>query len=74
VAALIVDLTAVNLLVFYQDQFKAVIGTALQYVVLAAAFSYRRIYVEAPEDEAAVAEVEAALQHVLADSAVPRSP
>lgn len=70
-AALIVDLTAVNLLVFYQAQFKALIGTALQYVVLAAAFSYRRIHVEAPEDEAAVAEVEAALQEVLTEPVVP---
>jgi hypothetical protein len=53
IAALIVDLTVVNLLVFYQDQFKALIGTALQYVVLAAVFSYRRIYVEADEGEVA---------------------
>jgi len=46
VAGLIVDLTVVNLLVFYQDQFKALIGTALQYIVLVSAFSYRRIYLE----------------------------
>jgi hypothetical protein len=68
VAALIVDLTMVNLLVFYQAQFKALIGTALQYVVLVAAFSYRRIYVEAAEDEAAVAELEAMLEEALVEA------
>ncbi len=57
VAALIVDLTVVNLLVFYQDQLKALVATALQYVVLVAAFSYRRIYAEADGDEPTCAEV-----------------
>ena len=56
VAGLIVELTVVNLLVFYQDQFKALVGTALQYVVLVAAFSYRRIYLEEEVEGAAQAE------------------
>jgi hypothetical protein len=60
VAALIVDLTVVNLLVFYQDQNKALIGTALQYVVLVAAFSYRRIYLEDADGDAGEARAAAA--------------
>ncbi len=56
IAALIVDLTVVNLLVFYQDQAKALIGIALEYVVLVAAFSYRRIYLEEEAEEAARAD------------------
>ena len=56
IAALIVDLTVVNLLVFYQDQEKALIGIALEYVVLVAAFSYRRIYLEEEAEEAACAD------------------
>jgi hypothetical protein len=60
VAALIVDLTVVNLLVFYQDQNKALIGTALQYVVLVAAFSYRRIYLEGADGDAGEARAAAA--------------
>jgi hypothetical protein len=73
VGALIVDLTVVNLLVFYQDQFKALIGTALQYVVLVAAFSYRRIYVEADEDQAVVQMIVEAQAGIVAepDSALP---
>jgi hypothetical protein len=65
VAALIVDLTVVNLLVFYQDQNKALIGTALQYVVLVAAFSYRRIYLEDADGEAGEAQAAAARVPVL---------
>ena len=56
VAGLIIDLTVVNLLVFYQDQFKALIGTALQYIVFVAAFSYRRIYLEDEGESAGQAE------------------
>jgi hypothetical protein len=52
VAGLIVALTVVDLLVFYQDQLKALIEIALQYVLLAAAFSYRRIYLEDEVEEA----------------------
>jgi hypothetical protein len=52
-AGLIIDLTVVNLLVFYQDQSKALITTLLQYIVLAALFSYRHIYAESQEDTAA---------------------
>ncbi|MFH0915842.1 MAG: hypothetical protein V1912_05275 [bacterium] len=75
VAGLIIDLTVVNLLVFYQDQFKALIGTALQYVVLVAAFSYRRIYLEEEgesaswAEEATRAESAGTLREVSADSA-----
>jgi len=71
VAGLIVDLTVVNLLVFYQDQFKALIGTALQYVVLVAAFSYRRIYLEDEMESAAQAEsaAEAELARALREAA-----
>jgi hypothetical protein len=56
VAALIVDLTVVNLLVFYQDQDKALIGIALEYIVLFAAFAYRRIYLEEEAEQAAQAD------------------
>lgn len=52
VAGLIVALTVVDLLVFYQDQLKALIEIALQYVLLAAVFSYRRIYLEDEAEEA----------------------
>lgn len=75
VAGLIIDLTVVNLLVFYQDQFKALIGTAVQYIVLVAAFSYRRIYLEeegeiaAQAEAAAQAEFAAALREVSVESA-----
>ena len=56
VGALIVDLTAVNLMVFYQDQWKALIGIAIDYILLGAAFSYRRIYLEDLAEEASRAE------------------
>jgi hypothetical protein len=75
IAGLIVDLTVVNLVVFYQDQFKALIGTALQYVVLVAAFSYRRIYLEEEGESASQAESSAqsefaeALHETAAESA-----
>jgi hypothetical protein len=75
VAGLIVDLTVVNLLVFYQDQFKALIGTAVQYVVLVAVFSYRRIYLEeegeiaARAEDAAQAEFADALREASVESA-----
>jgi uncharacterized membrane protein len=75
VAGLIVDLTVVNLLVFYQDQFKALIGTAVQYVVLVAVFSYRRIYLEeegemaAQAEDAAQAEFADALREASVESA-----
>ncbi len=75
VAGLIVDLTVVNLLVFYQDQFKALIGTAVQYVVLVAVFSYRRIYLEeegemaAQAEDAAQAEFADALREASTESA-----
>ncbi len=71
VAALIVDLTVVNLLVFYQDQDKALIGIAVEYVVLVAAFSYRRIYLEDEAEEAGRAEraAEAALAKALRQAA-----
>lgn len=67
VAGLIVDLTAVNLLVFYQDQFKALIGTALEYIVLAAAFSYRRIYLEG-EDDISTVEIPEELRDAVMES------
>jgi hypothetical protein len=56
VAGLIVDSTAVNLLVFYQDQWKALIGILVDYILLGAALSYRRIYVDEQAEEAAQAE------------------
>jgi hypothetical protein len=56
VGALIVDLAAVNLLVFYQDQWKALIGIAIDYILLGAALSYRRIYLEDLAEEASRAE------------------
>jgi hypothetical protein len=56
VVGLIVDLTAVNLLVFYQDQWKALTGIAIDYVLLGAALSYRRIYLEDQAEEASRAQ------------------
>jgi hypothetical protein len=72
IAALIVDLTVVNLLVFYQDQFKAVIGIALEYLVLVAAFAYRRIYLEDEAEQAAQASfvAEATVAHALRQAAL----
>jgi hypothetical protein len=71
VAALIVDLTVVNLLVFYQDQYKALAGIAIDYILLGAAFSYRRIYLDDQAEEAARAEVlaEGALEKALIQAA-----
>ncbi len=67
VAGLIIDLTVVNLLVFYQDQAKALITTFLQYVVLAALFSYRRIYLEPEGDEAMIMLADAMSDSVVAE-------
>ena len=52
VVGLIVDLTVVDLLVFYQDTVKALIGIAIQYVLLVAVLAYRRIYLEDEAEEA----------------------
>jgi hypothetical protein len=70
-AALIVDLTVVNLLVFYQDQDKALIGIAVEYVVLFAAFAYRRIYLEEEAEQAARADdsAEAAVARAIRQAA-----
>ena len=67
IAALIIDLTAVNLLVFYQDQYKALIGIGLDYILLGAAFAYRRIYLDDQAEEAARADdlAEGALEKAL---------
>ncbi len=72
IPALIVDLTVVYLLVFYQDQSKALIGLAVEFVVLVAAFSYRRIYLEDEAEEAARANeaAEWALARALRQAAV----
>jgi len=59
VAGLIAALTVVDLLVFYQDQLKAFIEIALQYMLLLAAFSYRRIYLEDEAEEAGQADADA---------------
>jgi hypothetical protein len=71
VAALIVDLTVVNLLVFYQNQDQALIGIAVEYLVLIAAFSYRRIYLvdEAEEADRACAVADAAMADALQQAA-----
>jgi nitrogen fixation/metabolism regulation signal transduction histidine kinase len=42
----------VNLLVFYEDQMKALILTAVEYVLLVAVYSCRRLYLEAEAEEA----------------------
>ncbi len=65
-AGLLVALTVVDLLVFYQDQVKALIEIALQYVLLVAAFSYRRIYLEDEAEEAGRAD--AGAQDAFADA------
>ena len=49
---LIVDLTVVDLLVFYQDTVKALVGIAIQYILLAAALAYRRMYLDEEAEEA----------------------
>jgi hypothetical protein len=56
VVGLIVDLTVVDLLVFYQDTVKALIGIAVQYVLLVAALAYRRIFLEDEAEEAGLAD------------------
>jgi hypothetical protein len=74
VVALIIDLTAVDLLVFYQDTVKALIGIAIQYVLLVAVLAYRRIYLEDEAEEAGLADAcaenafAAALLQAAADS------
>jgi hypothetical protein len=52
VVGLVVGLTVVDLLVFYQDTVKALVGIAVQYVLLAAAFTYRRVYLEEEQEQA----------------------
>ncbi len=71
IPALIVELTVVDLLVFYQDQAKALIGLATEFIVLVAAFSYRRIYLEDEAEEAARAHeaAEGALTEALRQAA-----
>jgi|WetSurMetagenome_2_1015567.scaffolds.fasta_scaffold33550_2 hypothetical protein len=59
VVGLIVDLTVVDLLVFYQDTVKALIGIAIQYVLLVAALAYRRIYLEDEAEQAGQADASA---------------
>jgi hypothetical protein len=46
VMGLLLSLTAVNLLVFYLDQFQALFNTLVQFVVLSAATWYRREYLD----------------------------
>ncbi|OFW58338.1 MAG: hypothetical protein A2133_01775 [Actinobacteria bacterium RBG_16_64_13] len=52
VVGLVVELTVVDLLVFYQDTIKALVGIAVQCVLLVAALAYRRIYLEDEAEEA----------------------
>jgi hypothetical protein len=52
VVALVVGLTVVDLMVFYQDTIKALVSIGVEYILLVAALSYRRIYLD---DEAEVA-------------------
>lgn len=72
VVSLIVELTAVDLLVFYQDTIKALVGIAIQYVLLVAALAYRRIYLEDEAEEAGVADAcaESAFAAALRQAAV----
>ena len=69
---IIVDLSAVNLLVFYQDQWKALIAISVDCILLTAAFSYRRIYVDDLAEQAAIAEdlAEGKLEEAIAQAAV----
>jgi hypothetical protein len=52
VVGLVVDLTVVDLLLFYQDTVKALVGIAVQYTLLVAASAYRRFYLEDEVEEA----------------------
>jgi hypothetical protein len=42
-----VYLTVVNILVFYQDQFQAIVLALIQYVLLMGVLAYRRLYLPA---------------------------
>ncbi len=68
VAGLIVDLTVINLLVFYQDQFMALFETMILCAVLLAAFSYRRIYLGEEVEDVAETEFAEALREAAAES------
>jgi hypothetical protein len=54
-------------LVFYQDQWKALVGILVDYILLGAALAYRRIYVDDQAEEAARADdaAEGALERAL---------
>jgi hypothetical protein len=52
ISGLVCGLAAVNLFVFYEDQMKALIPTALEYVLLVAAYAYRRLYLETDMEQA----------------------
>ncbi len=48
VISLVLSLTAVNLITFYLDQFKAISNTLVQFAVLWMVLSYRRWYMQSP--------------------------
>ena len=59
IVALAVGLTVVDLMVFYQDTVKALISIGVEYVLLAAALAYRRIYLDEEAEEAGQADARA---------------
>jgi hypothetical protein len=59
VTGLVCGLTVVNLLIFYDDQLEALILTGLEYVLLLAAYFYRRVYLAEESEEAERAGVQA---------------
>jgi hypothetical protein len=71
VTGLVVGLTVVDLLVFYQDTVKALVGIAVQYVLLVAAFFYRRIHLDDEEERAGRADAcaESAFAEALREAA-----
>ncbi len=78
VTGLICGLTVVNLLIFYDDQFEALILTGLEYVLLLAAYFYRRLYLAEESEEAGQAGARAersfaeALQEAAAEAVLTR--
>ncbi len=59
IVGLIVGLVVVDLVIFYEDQIKALVQIALQYIMLVAAFSHRHIYLEEEAEEAGRADARA---------------
>ena len=58
IISLVLSLTAVNLVTFYLDQFKAISNSVIQFAVLWMALSYKRWYLPAPHAQKLLVEKE----------------